>query len=92
MAGQKINIPNLRMPPQDIEGEMSVLGALMMDGNAIIKIADILNPEDFYNDNHSLIYCAICDLFNEHAPIDIRSVGSRLKEKQQLEINRAINS
>jgi replicative DNA helicase len=73
------------MPPQDLEAEMSVLGALMLDGNAIIQIADILTPEDFYHENHALIYSAICDLFNQHAPIDIRSTGSRLKEKQQLE-------
>lgn len=76
---------NLRMPPQDLEAEMSVLGALMLDGNAIIQIADILTPEDFYRESHALIYSAICDLFNQRAPIDIRSTGSRLKEKQQLE-------
>lgn len=86
MAEQKISIESyLRMPPQDIEAEMSVLGALMLDGNAITQIADILAPEDFYRENHSLIYSAMADLFEGRAPIDILSVASRLKEKQQLE-------
>lgn len=76
---------SLRMPPQDTEAEMSVLGALMLDGNAIFQIADILMPEDFYREDHRLIYGAMHDLLGQQAPIDIRSVGSRLKEKKHLE-------
>ncbi len=87
MAEQKINIPSsyLRMPPQDLEAEMSVLGAIMSDGNAILQVADLLIPEDFYREDHNLIYSAMCDLFSQRSPIDIRSLGSRLKEKQELE-------
>ena len=85
MAEQKIVTPYLRMPPQDIEAEMSLLGALMLEGNAILQIVDILIPDDFYREDHRLIYAAMSDLFTQHAPIDIRSVGSRLKEKQQIE-------
>lgn len=78
-------ISSLRMPPQDIEAEMSVLGALMLDGNAIFQIIDVLTPEDFYREDHRLIYSAMYDLIGQQAPIDIRSVGSRLKEKKHLE-------
>jgi replicative DNA helicase len=78
-------MPNLRMPPQDIEAEMAVLGALMLDEGAIIQIADLLIPEDFYREDHRLIYEAMYDLLNQGTPVDIRSVGSRLKEKKQLE-------
>ncbi len=86
MAEQKIStMYNIRVPPQDLEAEMAVLGALMLDGNAFVQIADILIPEDFYREDHSLIYGAVTDLFNQQSPIDIRSIGSRLKEKQQLE-------
>jgi replicative DNA helicase len=86
MPGKKINTTSyLRMPPQDLEAEMSVLGALMLDGNVMMQVADILNPEDFYRENHGLIYGTMCDLFGQHAPIDVLSVASRLKEKQQLE-------
>lgn len=85
MAEKKLNTTHLRMPPQDVEAEMALLGALTLDGNAILQIVDILNPDDFYRENHRMIYNAMTDLFAQHAPIDIRSVGSRLKEKQQIE-------
>ncbi len=64
---------------------MAVLGALMLDGNAILQIVDVLNPEDFYREDHHLIYNTMLDLFGQQAPLDIRSVGSRLKEKKQLD-------
>lgn len=82
---QKIATPYLRMPPQDIEAEMSVLGSLMLEGNSIMHVADILSPDDFYRDDHKLIYSSACDLFSQQSPIDVRSVASRLKEKKQLE-------
>lgn len=73
-----------KMPPQDIETEKTVLGALMIDKDAIIKIADFLSPEDFYNDNHKKIYQAIIDLFNQNKPIDLLTVTAKLKEKKLL--------
>lgn len=85
MNEQKITTPYLRMPPQDLEAEMSLLGALMLDGNVMVQVADILTTEDFYRDDHKLIYLAAADLFNQQSPIDVRSVASRLKEKKQLE-------
>lgn len=75
----------LRMPPQDMEAEMSVLGSLMLDQGAIVQVIDILKAEDFYRENHRLIYGAMQDLFEQHAPIDLLSVASRLKEKKSLE-------
>ena len=74
-----------KLPPQDIEAEQSVLGALMIDKNAISKVADILSIDDFYKTNHQLIYETILELFSKNQPIDILTVSSRLKEKEQLE-------
>ena len=74
-----------KLPPQDIEAEQSVLGALMIDKNAISKVADILSIDYFYKTNHQLIYEAILELFSKSQPIDILTVSSRLKEKGQLE-------
>jgi len=74
-----------KLPPQDIEAEQSVLGALMIDKNAISKVADILAIDDFYKTNHQLIYEVILELFSKNQPIDILTVSSRLKEKEQLE-------
>jgi replicative DNA helicase len=74
-----------KIPPQNLEAEASLLGALMLDKDAIIKVGDALSTSDFYKDAHGLIYQAILDLFEKHDPIDILSIGNRLGEKKQLE-------
>lgn len=74
-----------RLPPQNTEAEQSVLGSLMLDKNAVIKIADILAPGDFYRDIHNMIYQAMIDLYEKSEPIDLLSLTSRLKDKKQLE-------
>ena len=75
---------NPKLPPQDLEAERSVLGALMLDKNAVIKVADILNPYDFYNPHHGMILDAILELFEKAQPIDVLSVTHVLKEKKTL--------
>jgi len=75
----------LRMPPQNLEAEQSILGSLLIDKNAITKIADVLNPEEFYKDGHKIIYEAIIDLYSSKEPIDLVSLTSKLEEKKQLE-------
>ncbi|KKU10452.1 MAG: Replicative DNA helicase [Parcubacteria group bacterium GW2011_GWB1_46_8] len=74
-----------KLPPQDLEAEQSVLGSLMIDKNAVIKVADTLVPIDFYRPNHQQIYETVLDLFGKGQPIDILTVSSRLKEKNLLE-------
>lgn len=73
-------MPNaIKLPPQNVEAEQSVLGALMLDKQAIINVADILLPEDFYKPNHSKIYESILNLYEKRQPIDILSVTEKLK-------------
>lgn len=74
-----------KLPPQDIEAEQSVLGAVMIDKNSLAKVADLLLPEDFYRPNHQKIYTVMIELFSRNEPIDILTVSSRLKEKNELE-------
>ena len=76
---------NLRMPPQDLEAEQSVLGALMLDGKAIDVVSDVLRPDDFYRERHRMIYEAMLDRYSASEPIDLLSVASRLEEKKQLD-------
>ncbi len=73
------------LPPQSIEAEKSTLGSLLLDKDAIIKVADFLRSKDFYKKNHQEIYQAILDLFEKQEPIDLLSVASRLKEKKLLD-------
>ena len=72
----------IRIPPQNVEAEISTLGALLLDGSAIYKVADIIRPEDFYRQT---IFSAILDLFDRREPIDMLSISSRLGEKNILE-------
>ena len=74
-----------KIPPQNLEAEASLLGALLIDKEAIIKVADGIGPKDFYNNKHGMIFESIMDLLDQHEPIDILSVGNRLAEKKQLE-------
>lgn len=78
-------ISNAKLPPQDIEAEKSLLGSLMLDKEAITKVADLLHSEDFYKRNHQYIYQVMEDLFIRGEPIDLISVSSKLKERNQLE-------
>ena len=73
-----------QLPPQDIDAEQSVLGSLLIDKDAIIKIADIITVGDFYRKSHEIIFQAILDLYSKSEPIDLLTVSSRLKEKKQF--------
>ena len=79
MAKQKVKIP-----PQDLEAEQSVLGALMLDKNAVASVADLLEPNDFYKKAHGVVFQAVIRLWDKQQPIDILSVTSELKKIQQL--------
>ncbi len=74
-----------KVPPQNLEAEISLLGSLLLDKNAIIKVVDFLRPRDFYKKSHQEIYEVIVDLFKKGEPIDLLSVSTLLKEKNLLE-------
>lgn len=76
---------NLRVPPQNIEAEKSVLGALMLDKDAIINVANLIRQGDFYKDDHNLIFEAMIELYEKNEPIDVLSLSNRLEEKGQIE-------
>lgn len=74
-----------KRPPQAIDIEEAVLGALMLEQNAIADIVDILIPECFYKDSNKKIYKAISSLAMRHAPVDIFTVADELKKSGDLE-------
>ncbi|MFY8108714.1 MAG: replicative DNA helicase [Bacteroidia bacterium] len=75
-----------KLPPQAIDLEEAVLGALMLEKHAITVVAEVLSPKSFYKDSHSMIYEAIVVLFGKAEPIDILTVTSELRKKGQLDI------
>jgi len=68
-----------RLPPHNIEAEQGVLGSLMIDRDAIIRVASYLKPEDFYIWANGTIYQAILDLYNKREPTDLLPLSHELK-------------
>ena len=79
-----------KLPPQSIEAEMSLLGCLMLDKEAIVKVADFLEVRDFYKGTHQIIYTVMQDLFEKSEPIDLLSASARLKEKEKILLSRLL--
>lgn len=77
---------DIKVPPHNLEAEKSVLGSIMIEKNAIVKVADILQPEDFYYDTHALIFTAIQELFAKRSPLDILTIGAWLKDQGKMDI------
>jgi len=73
-----------RLPPQNVEAEEAVLGALLIDPDAIIRLATILNPGDFYREKHGWIYDAMLNLHDRREPIDFLTVCDELERREQL--------
>ncbi len=75
---------NGNVPPQAVELEEAVLGALMLEKDSIITVQEFVSPEAFYTEEHRLIYKAINELSMELKPIDLYTVTERLKAKKEL--------
>lgn len=75
-----------KVPPQAVELEEAVLGALMLEKDALTNVIDILKVESFYKDAHKVIFQAILDLFSESQPIDLLTVSTQLRKSGTLEI------
>jgi replicative DNA helicase len=71
-------------PPQNQEAEASLLGALLIDSNAIVKIADSLAAADFFDKRHERIYEAMTSLYEQHKAIDVLTLADRLKDTGHL--------
>lgn len=77
--------PQSNIPPQNLDAETSLLGSILIDSDAIVKIADLIIPSDFYDYKNGLIYEAIKQLYEKHSPIDILTVADQLRANGNLE-------
>src|SRR6185503_2946892 len=75
-----------KLPPQAVDLEEAVLGALMLEKDALASVIDILKPEVFYKDNHQKIFTAIKQLFEKSQPVDILTVTAELRKLGELEM------
>ncbi|MDQ3158982.1 MAG: replicative DNA helicase [bacterium] len=75
-----------KIPPQNLDAEASLLGSILIDSDAIVKIADGILPHDFYDEKHQRIYEAIQHLYEKHSPIDVLTLSDQLKNAGFIEM------
>lgn len=73
------------IPPQNTDAEASLLGALLIDSDAVVKVADMVSADDFYDPKHQRIYEAITQLYEKHSPIDVLTLSNQLKNSGYIE-------
>jgi replicative DNA helicase len=78
-------MPDIRIPPHDDSAEQALIGAILIDKDALIDVAEFLRPEHFYNDKHGAIFDALLSLFEKHEPVDIVTLSAELKRLGTLD-------
>ena len=81
-----INLEKGKLPPQVLDLEEAVLGAMMIDKKGVDEVIDILQPEAFYKDGHKYIFEAIVTLFNDSQPVDLLTVSAQLRKMSKLDL------
>lgn len=80
-----VSFPTGTLPPQNIIAEQSVLGAILIDKEAIFKIVDKITPADFYREDHGSIFEAMLNLSEKRKPVDVLTLSSELEKNGQLD-------
>lgn len=80
-----MNPNSTHVPPQNLDAETSLLGAILIDSDAIVKIADLISADDFYDQKNGHIYDAIKQLYEKHSPIDVLTVTDQLRSSGNLD-------
>ncbi len=73
-------------PPQSYDAETSLLGSLIIDSDGFVKIADMIRPDDFFSEQHRIIFSAMKSLHDKHAPIDVLTLSEQLKSSGSLDV------
>jgi replicative DNA helicase len=74
-----------KIPPQNIDAEISLLGSILIEDDVITSIADRISAEDFYDKRHGLIYNAMLRLYEKHQPVDLLTLSNSLRDSDELE-------
>lgn len=78
-------VPAGKIPPQNVDAEMSLLGAVLIDEETLADISEHVRPEDFYDKRHGIIYGGMIRLYEKHKPVDLLTLTDELKRKSELE-------
>ncbi len=83
MADKKTT-PAGKIPPQSLDAEMSLLGAVLIDEEVLADISDTVHSDDFYDKRHALIFAAMIRLYERHRPVDLLTLTEELKKKDEF--------
>lgn len=75
-----------KVPPQNLDAEMSLLGAILIDEDVLADISDKVRADDFYDKRHNLIFGGMMRLYEHHRPVDLLTLSEELKKKDELEV------
>ncbi|HEU4715555.1 MAG TPA: replicative DNA helicase [Candidatus Saccharimonadales bacterium] len=78
-------VPAGKVPPQNIDAEMSLLGAVLIDEETLADISEHVTPKDFYDKRHKTVYGAMLRLYERHKPVDLLTLTDELKKKDELD-------
>lgn len=78
-------VPAGKVPPQNVDAEMSLLGAVLIDEETLADISEHVTPQDFYDKRHGIIYGAMMRLYERHKPVDLLTLTDELKKKKELD-------
>lgn len=81
----KKEVSAAKVPPQNIDAEMSLLGAVLIDEETLADISEHVTAKDFYDKRHATVYAAMMRLFERHKPVDLLTLTDELKKKDELE-------
>jgi len=79
------DVPAGKIPPQNLDAEMSLLGAVLIDEETLADISEHVKPHDFYDKRHGLVYEAMMRLYERHKPVDLLTLTEELKKKNDIE-------
>lgn len=82
----KAKLPTGKIPPQNLDAEMSLLGAILIDEEVLADVGDKLAAADFYDKRHAVVFGAMLRLFERHKPVDLLTLSDELRKKEELDI------
>lgn len=81
----KKEVKAAKLPPQNLDAEMSLLGAILIDGEVLAEVSEAVNAKDFYDKRHSIVFDAMMRLYEHHKPVDLLTLTEELKKKDNIE-------
>ena len=85
------NNPAGKLPPQNLDAEVSLLGAVLIDEEVLTRVTDTIGSDDFYDKRHKAIFAAMLKLYETHKPVDLLTLSDELKKKDELDMIGGMN-